>query len=271
MKLYRYRRPQKYLKNEIIDEQICFSPIISMNDFYDGYFQYSEVGDIEKYIEILKKVTFLQAKEILKRGVNKTQIQLNNENHSHKNTLKWAYAILNSPNYFEKSIKQLRFDFKHNPEKIKETIKLQNRNANVMRSNILICCLSKKKLCMSMFGYYAENGTGVMIEYEDVKKITKEINYVDKLPVMTIDKTPREGIEMQVFTKLKSWEHEEEVRTYIYNKTNIQTNHGLKIKGVYLGPRIEKEYAKLVNKWSKKVSIPVFSPFQNKFGYIEWK
>lgn len=271
MSIYRYRRPSEYLENEIVKGEIFFASILDMNDFYDGYFRYSSEGDLEKHMELITSQVKELAKEILARFDDKTEVQKRLENYTEIDSVTWANSILNSPDYVRQSVEQLRKDFRYHPEKIEQTVKVQNENAGTMRRLISICCFSKKRLDMSMFGYYAEDGKGVMIEYLDTKGITRDVNYVDSLPKITIDKTISETMEMQVFNKLNCWSHEQEIRAYVYAENQVRTDHGLKIKEIFIGPRTGSEFATKIVLWAQKIGVPVIFPKTDKAGLKNWK
>lgn len=270
MTIYRYRRPSEYLKNEIINGEIFFSPVSNMNDYYDGFIQQSLADRVDEYIEFCTKIGPEQAKEIIERGSNKTFAQKDLENRTGKDMLKWAQNILNVPGYLEESLKNLRRDFENNPEKIQKTTDIQNQNLEEMRQKTYICCFSKKKLDMSMFGYYSEDGKGVMLEYEDTKGITKEINYVDNLPLIPLLSTYEEFVKKQVFTKLKSWSHECEMRAFIYDEKQVKVNHGLKIQTIYIGPRSKEDFVQKLISWAEEARVTVKVPKVQADGKLKW-
>lgn len=271
MGIFRYRRASEYLYNEIVGGELFFNPVVEMNDYYDGFLQRSLEGNVEEYINFCSRNAYGQAKQILSKGQNKTSAQKDLEIRTKRDTLQWAKNILNVPGYLEESIQQLRIDFESNPSKIKNTLDIQNKNLNTMRQKIFICCFSKKKLDISMFGYYSENGTGIMLEYADTKNITREINYVETLPVIPLYSTFEELVSVQVFTKLNCWSHEKEIRAYIYDTKQKNTNHGMRIKTVYIGPSTENNFADKIIHWSKEANVEVKSPMVQDDGSLFWQ
>lgn len=270
MIVYRYRPDSKYLEDEIVKGVIFFGSTLKMNDFYDGYFRYTAQGDLNKYIEIFLNVARIRAGEILEGKIGSADQVKNLEKASGKDLKQWALSVLNDPTYLERSRVNLIDNFKNHPDRVQAAVDTQNKNADLIREKVFISCFSKKKLDMSMFGYYAADGKGVMIAYEDQMQKTRPINYVEALPVITIDKTPNETIDMHVMTKLKSWQHEQELRMYIYNAEQKRTDHGLKMKCIYMGPRASSSFTEQVKKWAGLVNVPVAIHSLNNEGELTW-
>ncbi|GEM_PF-6633936 len=271
MIVYRYRPFTPYLEDEIANGAIFYGSTLKMNDFYDGFFRYTREGDLEKYFDIFSKTAVQRAQEILDGKMGSSDQVANLERVSGKDLEQWAWCVLNVPDYLEQSKINLIENFKNHPERVQAAVDVQNKNADLIRDKVFIACFSEKKLDMSMFGYYSSDGKGVMIAYADDNGLTKPINYVDRLPEITIDQSPEEIVNLQIFTKLNDWQHEKERRAYLYApKDQRSTDHGLIMKRIYLGPRTEKDSAELIKTWAAKRNIPVLTHEMTASGGFTW-
>ena len=125
--------------------------------------------------------------------------------------------------------------------------------------NIGVCSFSEDNLNILMWSHSADEHKGFCVEYyceegSYLRNHIRKINYVNKIPSITIEEFNRYGenekknyiYELALF-KSKDWEYEKEWRL-ITDYNNKYCNDEIKIKAIYFGARFEKSYIDVVNK-----------------------
>lgn len=103
-----------------------------------------------------------------------------------------------------------------------------NRHENY-RNNLWICCLSKVHDSLLMWSYYNKHeGVCIGLNMDNVAKYIdvryglmatvrgKEVEYRDIIEKPVCRSFHGDYFDYQVFTKAKAWEHEQEVRLFVY-------------------------------------------------------
>lgn len=111
---------------------------------------------------------------------------------------------------------------------------LRKNKHNLIREKIWICCLSKLYNSILMWSYYNKHeGICVGLNMDKVVKylnpmlgqmvITKgiDVQYTDIVKKPNYYRDNKDFFKYQVFTKAKVWEHEQEVRLFIYDPNSI--------------------------------------------------
>ena len=273
-KLYRYRTTGnlEYLKGEICDGEIFLSLPSEMNDPFDSH---SVLGEKHPAPYIQSKNEYMSRfKDIMDKDT--------------------FDKIFDDDNWFElmSLFTAENSGSSHNVNAIKESIiyatmkMLEDMNTTLndtINKSYRFACFTEKSTNLPMWNHYANEHTGVCLEYDistiyDVFIINRlfPIKYTEKLPDGTLLATHHKINEFAfldyfLMHKLKDWSYEAEWRLILSPGTWFNSlgevpedywHKGKKIKfavpsQVILGTKIKESDEEEIRKWCKEHNIPV--------------
>lgn len=283
-KLYRYRTTNnlEYLKEEICDGEIFLSLPSEMNDPFDSH---SVLGEKHPTPYIQNKDVFMSE---FKNIMDKESFE----------------KIFNSSNWLELL---LIFAAEHTSVDKANVVKnafdyatmkmLEDLNTTLndtINKSYRFACFTEKSTNLPMWNHYANEHTGVCLEYDistiyDVFIINRlfPIKYTKKLPdgtLLAIHHKINEFAFLDYFLmhKLNDWSYEAEWRLIFnpgswYNSLGVVPkdywNKGKKLKfavpsQVILGTKIKESDEEEIRKWCKEHNIPVQKMKCTEYGLI---
>ncbi|TYA78668.1 DUF2971 domain-containing protein [Seonamhaeicola marinus] len=224
MRLYRYRKVNIFLTTEILKDELYLWSLNQQNDPNEGRLLFENNLNKQALFESLKNT-----RNLINTGKVKWKDWLISEKEKQyyndiQNSSDSELGIL-----AEKSL--LRGDYDE------KGIQLIKDRYKKMTDNLVMACFSTKKNCPVMFAHYADNHSGVCLEYEvDIRDFFK-VNYVENYPKLQIFNPDQNLIiKNRMLTKHKDWEYESEYRLILYNRQpGIYTNKRILLKSVYFG------------------------------------
>lgn len=154
------------------------------------------------------------------------------------------FISFNDP--FDCNIELINFE-KTGKSKKESNIEISIRNK---LSNIGICCFTRNVNSILMWSHYASNHKGFCIEYKYNSRINGinplDVNYSDSFLKADFYKDKQEALFHMIFTKVKQWEYEEELRSI---NSHFSDHNSRKVpffkddvKAIYLGVKIEDDF-----------------------------
>ena len=136
--------------------------------------------------------------------------------------------------------------------------KLDEDMLQIRNKNYGICSLTEKKDDILMWSHYAENHSGICLEFkvttDSLFGSAQKVKYDESYPVIRrFDSSAQQQFDSSFLTKSKQWEYEKEWRIIkkIENQQNFKFPKHL-LTGVILGCKVTYEGRKQVLQWLKE-------------------
>lgn len=154
-----------------------------------------------------------------------------------------------------------------------DKISLPNKEDNLtddlielQKLRVRICCFSNNSNLDNMWGYYANNGKGFCLGYDEneiegllPQLILKNVSYDDSIPELSEDMAPEDLVMSQITHKKECWHLENEIRACFFLDWEEMTRLSLDFKDSILKDKYEFVFSGMA-----KVSLPVLPP-----GFLE--